>query len=58
MTGILFKTVNLEEEKMLINNCIYWMSEMITEIKEEAVKDKIQSICELINAREYKGQFD
>ena len=33
MTFILFKFINLEEEKQLYNNCVLWLAEMCISFK-------------------------
>jgi hypothetical protein len=52
--GILFNFINFEEEKSLLNNAMFWMTEMSVDL-EPGFKEKVEERIRMLGEKKYNG---
>lgn len=52
--GILFNFINFEEEKSLLNNAMFWMTEMSVDLEPE-FKEKVEERIRMLGEKNYNG---
>jgi hypothetical protein len=55
MAFLLFRFINLDEEKILFNNCIFWLAEIGISFQDAGLKEGCEQIGNMIASRNYKG---
>jgi hypothetical protein len=55
MVFLLFRFINLDEEKILQNNCIIWLAEMALLFLNADLKEECEKIASIVGEKNYKG---